>query len=211
MNQKFLIILTIITLLVGGIFLVQKSRVEKTSVPNTPESVQKQGQVKQLSQVDCNVTKDDSETKKNWRIYNNESPKFSFNYPGAWSQELVKKNDGEMNITLSDSTMQCVVEGSPALCGISLSIYPIKNSEDSVNLRYLQRLRVAEQAGQAEIKEVCVAGKKAFEITDYLRHEIIFDRDGHSFMITTNNLGSEDQNKKFWSVVDSIGSELRFE
>ncbi len=208
MNKNIFAILGLILLLTGGVFLVQKSKVEKASTPDTSDTQQEQ--TKQLSQAACDMTSNYSEINKIWKMHSNESPKFSFSYPETWSKDLSKKEDGEVSIALYDPKMNCSVEGSPALCGIHISLYPITSGE-SVNVKYLQRMREAEQAGQAGIKNICVAGKEAIEITDHLRHEIIFDREGYSFMITAENYGSDNFNKKFWDVVDSIGSELHFE
>ena len=217
MNQKtlFLTVSLIALLAISGIFWSMQKRQMASNKPVTIDPVaetpvQKQEQIKQLSQARCDVVKNDSEAQKNWKVYSNESPKFSFRYPETWSKNFPERNDGEISIALYDPKMSCSVEGSSALCGVSVSLYPIV-SEASVNVKYLQRMREVEQVGQAEIKKICVAGKEAIEITDYLRHEIIFDREGYSFIVTANNLGSENQNKKFWSVVDSIGSDLRFE
>lgn len=211
MNPRLLISLSVALLLIGGVFLVEKNKLSKTVTPKPLDTTQQQERAKQLSQTICDTTESDLKDIKEWKVHNNESPKFSFDYPGAWVKDFPERKDGEISIALHDPKTSCFVEGSPALCGVSVSLYPVSNAGESVNVKYLQRMREAEQADQAKIKETCVAGKMAFEITDYLRHEVIFDREGYSFMITAENLGSESQNNKYWSVVDSIRSNLRFD
>lgn len=200
----------------GLVFLRTKPQTDSVVVQqqedqkSPQQEVLKEEQINQLPQAVCDATSEVVDIPKDWKIYSSESPRFSFKYPGSWSEEVERKPNGEVIASLYDANKSCYIEGSPALCGVHVSIFPITGDE-SVNVRYLGLMKEVNRKGQAEIKNICVAGKEAVEINDYLRHEIIFDRDGYSFMITAENFGSEEGVKFYWDVIDKIGLTLYFE
>lgn len=79
-----------------------------------------------------------------------------------------------------------------------VSLVRIEKNE-SVNLKDPNFFEERSKTEVVEREKVCVDGKEATGITDYQRqrHEIIFDRDGYSYTIFSEHLGSESDHKEF--------------
>ncbi len=157
--------------------------------------------------VDCkNIAHNEEEITKNWSIYRDDFLKFSFKYPSNWNytkNDNVNNDNSVKTISFYKPNTKCFIEGSLALCGVTVSISPIRDNENSPNKNYLKILEKANTPMAPIImQKICNSHLNVIGITDYLRHEFVFDYNGHSFSFGSENFGSDDVNKEFWDNLD---------
>lgn len=154
------------------------------------------------------------EEAKKWKVYTNNTSNFSLKYPTDWKYKEGTSVDSTGSLVKTVSfykpDMKCSIEASPALCGVTVSISPIKSNENSPNEKYLKILEKANTATAPILMEkICSPNLNITEITDYLRHEFVFDYKGYSYLLGSENFGSDNVNrpvdiKEFWSTLDTM-------
>jgi hypothetical protein len=144
-----------------------------------------------------------------WKVYTDNTSNFSLKYPNDWKYKegtfVDSTGSSVKTVSFYKPDMKCSIEASPALCGVTVSISPIKSNENSRNEKYLKILEKANMAtAPILMQKICSSNLNITEITDYLRHEFVFDYNGYSYSLGSENFGSDEANKEFWNALDTM-------